>query len=257
MLAPPDYLETFRQASLWFGFFQGCVWISKAVSGNLSPTYRKLKTSSEQAYWACSIVSTLHAIIISFAAWDCGWRDGFFSSNDLTLTSNCSSNCLTIFVGYVLSDLCWLLYYYQEWPGTLPMILHHVLAVITYSDLHAQQLGHNITLVVLLFEATTPFVNCRWFLSQMDWKDTKLYVVNGLLMTIGWLIIRVVVGAYVGVWMWRMRAQMAEEARWFTQWISLIGAYTLGYALQWFWFVKIVQGAMKVLTGPKSQKKQK
>jgi hypothetical protein len=75
-------------------------------------------------------------------------------------------------------------------------------------------------------------------------------------MTVGWLIIRVVVGAYryVGVWMWLMRAQMAEIS-YFTQWISLIGAYTLGYALQWFWFVKIVQGAMKVLVGAKSKKK--
>jgi hypothetical protein len=126
------------------------------------------------------------------------------------------------------------------------MILHHIVVFISYTDLNAQRLAHNLVLMCLLLEATTPFVNCRWFLSQMGLKNTKIYLVNGLVMTVGWLLVRVVLGAYIGISIWRMRDQLVSVP-WFSKWISIIGFYLIGYFLQWFWFVKIIQGAMKTL----------
>jgi hypothetical protein len=250
-----EFAQSCFQASAWFLFFNFSILVSKGLSGRIWSAYNKL-TLSQTSYWDCSLVSTLHALGITLYAFDCGWRNGFFGSDDLSMTTTCSTNALSIFMGYILSDLCWVLWYSKEWPGSLPMILHHVIALTTYTDLSARKLGHNLTLAILLMEVTTPFMNCRWFLSQIGMKHTQLYLINGLIMVQAWTVFRIVLGAYLGIWMWRMRDQIAE-APWFTKWVSLWGSFVLMYALQWFWFVKLVQGALKVLLSKKTDEKRK
>jgi hypothetical protein len=247
-----EFAQSCRQASVWFLFFNFSILISKGLSGRIWSTYNQL-TRSGKSYWACSLVSSLHALGVTLYAFDCGWRNGFFGSDDFSMTTTCSANTLSIFMGYILSDLGWILWYSNEWPGRNPMILHHVLALITCMDLSVQKLGQGLTLGILLMEVTTPFMNGRWFLSQMGMKDTQLYLINGLIMVQAWAVFRIGLGAYLGIWMWRMRDQITE-APWFTKWVSLWGSYVLMYSLQWFWFVKLVQGAKKVLSKKNEEK---
>ena len=109
---------------------------------------------------------------------------------------------------------------------------------------------------ILLLEVTTPFVNLRYFLSQLGYKDSTLYFVNGLIMTILWFVFRICYGLYIGIWIWRMHDQIAAMPSFITRWVSIWGGYTVAYLLQWLWFVKIMKGAIKVLLAEeKSDKK--
>ena len=250
-----NWMTTLSYSSCWFAFFQFLTWIFQQCSPRIWPTtYSKLTTPGQQAYWYCSIVSSVHAIMITISSFLCGYQGGFFTNDDLFQASTCSTTCLSMFCGYIVSDFVWLYFYRHDWPGSSAMILHHIIAFLSYADLNAQHIGHNLVLMCLLLEVTTPFVNCRWFLSQLGQKDSSLYIVNGLIMTVSWLLMRVMLGAYIGLSIWRMRNQM-EDLPWFSKWISLIGIYIIGYSLQCFWFLKIAQGAMKVLVSPKRSTK--
>ena len=48
-----------------------------------------------------------------------------------------------------------------------------------------------MTVIFSFTEATTPFVNFRWFLYETDLKNSSLYAVNGLVLWLSWFVIRI------------------------------------------------------------------
>jgi hypothetical protein len=236
------------QAALpWCVFFQILFGFFLRFGSKTSTTFSQLNTQ-EQAYWSSSLVSSIHSIIVSvYAAVEAYRGEIFFGTkNDLFLTTWHSTNCLTIFLGYILSDIGLVYYYRKEWPGSKAMLIHHSISLIFSCDFVAHRFAHNLGLAVMIFEATTPFVNCRWFLSKGNQQDSNLYFINGVCMVCAWLAIRIVWGAYMGFWIWQMRHQL-DELSLVSKYVSVLTTYVVGYALQWFWFVKIVRGGMKMI----------
>jgi hypothetical protein len=245
---------TVQAALPWSAFFQILFAFFLLVGSNISTTFSRLN-SQEQAYWASSMVSSIHSAIVSFYAAVEAYRGGFFFLNggDLFRTTWHSTNCLIIFLGYILSDIGLVCYYRNHWPGSNAMLIHHTFSLIFSCDYVAHQFAHNLGLAVMLFEGTTPFVNCRWFLSKLHQQDTSLYFVNGVCMVVGWLAIRIVWGGYLGFWIWGLRHQL-DELSLISKYVSIILTFVVGSALQWFWFFKIVNGCMKMIRKTKNNK---
>ena len=82
----------------------------------------------------------------------------------------------------------------------------------------------------------------------------KLYVLNGIAILALWFAFRVCFYGWAGLKMLQQRKGFLAQPTW--QSGSQAACYGLGYALQVFWFIKLVKGAMKVLgIGQKKKKK--
>lgn len=92
------------------------------------------------------------------------------------------------------------------------IVVHHALALLSLGVAAQVRLLHVYLLVVVLSELTTPFVNARWLLDKAGRRDSKLYTVNGLLLTLMWGVARVVLFAPLFVHMavhWHVSAAAA------------------------------------------------
>ena len=228
----------------WATVFHCLFWISRAASASLSKTYRELD-EPEKSYWASSVVSNLHAVVICwFSVTALCETPSFMTTSDFLLSTEVSLLCSEIFLGYIVSDLVLVLWYNAKWPGMFANLMHHVSMVICWSQLTMGKYGQLFALSAVC-EASTPFVNFRWFLGKLGMKESLLYFYNGLAMTFSFFVLRVVGLLWMGT---RIVAQREGLAALPVQnSMILLLSYGVGMALQLFWFSKIVKGAMKTL----------
>jgi len=247
--APPQHTMSELAASIacWYAFWFACYKLSHVANGILFETYGALKPAT-QAYWCASSVSSLHAIVIVYLSFTAGVELEVWTRPDVFFATSARSGLTNrVFVGYLLCDLSCSLYYNAAWSGWVENLVHHAAGIWCWSTLERDQFGHIFLLTALLAEGTTPFVNNRWFLAQSGMKDGRLYFYNGLLMTGLWFLLRVVLFAWLGTRLVAMRADLAKITAY--QSVVLYVNYAIGYALQLFWFRKILKGALKALRG--------
>ena len=207
-----------------------------------------------RAYWASSVVSTIHGVYVSVLAWRAMGAGGFWSSDDVTLVTDDAIQCCAIYLGYLVADLIPLVTYAKQWKGSTPYLWHHGLSLISWGMMAVR--GHVMAVGVglLLLEATAPFTNGRWFLSTIGISSGLLYTVNGLCMALSFLVLRVL---FMG-WLF-VRYVIILRAPFFalppTTYLTVLSCYAFGYPLQLFWFRKIALGIIKVLrSGGKKRK---
>ncbi|ALC48804.1 CG17841, partial [Drosophila busckii] len=127
------------------------------------------------------------------------------------------------------------------------MMIHHVfigtfgLLVVTY----IRGGGHCIYSYMFMMEFSTPFVSLRSILSTMKLKDSRAYIVNGLLMLATFFVCRVCMWPYV---MWRY--SLAIDAT--SMWVAMCGlprgcliSIAILFLPQLYWFYLMVMGALK------------
>lgn len=125
------------------------------------------------------------------------------------------------------------------------ILVHHCAALLSLASVaHARAL-HVFLMVVLLSEATTPFVNARWWLDHSGAKASRLYAVNGLALLVTWTAARIasVFPFYVAVA--TNAADIAAvplHAR-----VLLLLVPALLWCLNVMWWMRIVRGAVKLL----------
>ena len=90
--------------------------------------------------------------------------------------------------------------------------------------------SHTLSLICILVEFTTPFVNLRWFLDKLGMKGSSLYFWNGLAMTLSWFVVRVLGFMWLGTLLWSARAQIRELST--KQAVVMLVSYVVGYSLQ-------------------------
>lgn len=153
------------------------------------------------------------------------------------------------FIGYVASDLVLTMYYRSRWNGWLENLLHHIVILVCYSDLYVAGVGAIVITPSLLCELSTPFVNMRWMLSVLGYKDTNTYFYNGLALTFTWFATRILWYTFLGVKVLMIRDQVFSRGA--VQGSIFLFSYFTGFFLQYFWFAKIVRGSIRVLYPPK------
>ncbi|XP_017462602.1 PREDICTED: protein FAM57B [Rhagoletis zephyria] len=134
------------------------------------------------------------------------------------------------------------------------MMIHHIfigtfgLLVVTY----IRGGGHCIYSYMFMMEFSTPFVSMRSILSTMRLKDSRAYIINGLLMLGTFLVFRVFMWPYVmyrysvaiNVSLWQAVTTLPR---------GCIISILILFLPQLYWFFLMVKGALKVLL-PAKQK---
>lgn len=173
-------------------------------------------------------------------------------SSTVLVTSAESTEANIVFISWLCSDLAMSAYYNTQWPGWVPNLLHHATGIFCWYLMTEGKFAHSIALCAMLTEATTPFVNQRFFFDKAGMKASALYVANGLAMTLLWFLLRVLLFGWLGVRLYQMRASLWALPP--LHFCAAVFSYAVGYALQLYWFAKIAKGALKVLAGtPKSK----
>lgn len=209
-----------------------------------------------KGYWCASIVSTAHALAVVPLGWRALESDFPTSVLDLDYKSRQMAICVSISLGYIISDLGCALYYRENWPGHVANIIHHTLfctgLLCTLST--GSMLG--VSCLGCCMEITSPLVNLRWHLAEMDYKDTVLYMVNGGLMAILWFLFRIILYGWIFAQLFSLLPRISKHQN--APYMLYVCAEVLvGYVLQFYWFERIAQGALRTLGCLPPKKKDK
>ena len=79
------------------------------------------------------------------------------------------------FLGYFVADQLGNAYWWREWSGVEATTVHHVIGMVAYWRVLTGGFCHFHALCGWLLEATTPFVNQRWFFAKAGWSGTLAY----------------------------------------------------------------------------------
>ena len=246
-----------RGAAPWIAFYATLFFAARALGPRLFSTCAKM-TPADQSYWAASVASVVNCLVLvpMAAAASVGLpllsRDAPF-----TINSPLSTSCCCAMVGYTVYDLAPLLYHRAEWGGVGMYLVHHVCTVLSWGITAASGYSHALSVPVLFLETTGPFVNARWFLSQHGYKDTKLYVANGIAMFLAFFALRVVFNWGLAI----ARFWLQYDAFFGTQPTYVIASillfYPINLVLQLMWFQKILKGILALLLSGGGSKKKK
>jgi len=155
--------------------------------------YKKL-SAADKVEWGSRVVSDINALYVTYGAVKSILVEKVWDENPFTGYSWISDYYHRVFVGYIAYDL--ILVFLHASLRSKSTILHHVVAIFAYP---IGLVYHNVQMLTnayLATEATTPFVNNRWFLAATKLTHTRTYILNGLLMTLGFLVIRVILVPY-------------------------------------------------------------
>ncbi|EGC28357.1 hypothetical protein DICPUDRAFT_12134, partial [Dictyostelium purpureum] len=214
---------------------------------NIATKYFNIKLSDEQKIdWVNRFVSTVNAVITSaisiIALLNASeWvKHPFYSTCDM-------SNFVMKFISfYFVFDTAQTVFYYKalfSWQT----IFHHFIALGGFFFIGLiRQEAHFLILYYSFSECTTPFVNLRKHLYDLELQNTILYKVNGMIMAIGFVTIRVFFITY-SIWELYHRGL---EIPYFTN-IFFYTVYPSITCLNFYWTFLIVKGIIKALSKKK------
>ena len=235
--------ELARGTAAYTAAFIGLHVLCRALS-RYSPAYSRL-SPPDKAYWAASMVSTVNAVAVASIALQAFVTEPGMTAlaDDLYATVPQLESWGSFFLGYFVADLLGNAYYWREWSGVEATTLHHAMGIIYFWQVLTGGFGHFHALCGWLLEATTPFVNLRWFLAKAGWSGTPVYKANGCVLVLGWLALRIL---FYG-WALSQRASMQVMQLDAANAAIMYSGFAGGYLLQWFWGYKLLRGLLKAL----------
>lgn len=212
----------------------------------------KKKTIKDSVVWNNYILSTIHAVFaFGIAAYTFFWAKEF-SNVSLLTSSLLSTRLMMLSMGYFIADLVIGIKY-----GILGFdaFVHHFVVISSEAFLVAYWKFHILSISSLFTEFTTPFINNRWLLEKLGMKESKFYVLNGLIIWVGWVIFRLPFTFWIGFILYRNRFTFLNYMPFFATVFILLQSSMISY-LNYLWFYKITKGIVKVLGQSLKSKKQ-
>ncbi|EOA21368.1 hypothetical protein CARUB_v10001728mg [Capsella rubella] len=227
--------------------------LTRFISPLLFGVYGKLD-SKVRMEWNNRGFSTFHAVLTSVASIYLLVISDQFDENVhgdavINSTTRLSESVMGISLGYFLSDLAMIFWHFPALGG-IEYVFHHFLSMFAIILSVTSGQSQFYIFIVLLSEATTPFVNLRWYLDTSGQKGSKAYTLNGIALFLGWLVARILLFIYFFVHMYLHFHQVKQ--------VFPLGFYSLltippalaVMNLIWFW--KITKGMIKTLSKAKT-----
>ncbi|XP_025783262.1 transmembrane protein 56-like [Puma concolor] len=156
---------------------------------------------------------------------------------------------------YVISHLCFLLsdllilILYWKVIGDKYFIIHHCTALYAYSIVLKDGVLAYIGNFRLLAELSSPFVNQRWFFEALKYpKFSKANVINGILMTVVFFIVRIVSMPPFYSYIYSVLGTEAYIRLGFLTQCSWISTCIVLDVMNVMWMIKITKGCVKVIS---------
>ncbi|KAG2378641.1 hypothetical protein C9374_008280 [Naegleria lovaniensis] len=227
------------------------VFVFYGMSSVLSSTFRSM-TFPKKINWVSRLVSNVHAII-SFggALWAIIMTAECYKRWDVVASCfDYEAGYLTLqyTIGYFTYDLVFMLLFYKELGG-IGLVLHHFFGIVGWGLILSYENFSFFALLFTLTEATTPFVNQRWFLYESGMKDKPIYSVFGFLLWLSWSLVRMPLVPFTFMYIMYNWEDLAKAP--FAVPFVCIFNYILITALNTYWYYLISKGLLSVLFGKK------
>lgn len=166
-------------------------FVSYWFSARVSSGYNSLSID-KKIEWNSRVVSTCHSLLVGIfglylfffdeaTITDPLWGDPTYVNINIATAS-----------GYLISDLLIILFNWKV-IGDKFFIIHHCAALTAYYFVLTTGALAYIANFRLLAELSSPFVNQRWFFEALKYpKFSKANVINGILMTVVFFIVRII-----------------------------------------------------------------
>jgi hypothetical protein len=139
--------------------------LTQVISAIYFKSYASL-SKFQRVEWNNRAISTLHAIFITsislyFVFWSDLFSDHQFAGLITLRCSQLSTFALGVSVGYFLTDLGMIFWFYPALGG-FEYVIHHLLSIVAVAYAMLTGEGQLYTYMVLISETTTPGINLRW-----------------------------------------------------------------------------------------------
>ncbi|CAH1270114.1 TMEM56 [Branchiostoma lanceolatum] len=225
-------------------------YISPWLSFRLSKTYRQL---GQRRDWDIRITSMLNSLITGPISVYLILSDNELGDNPIWGHSRPALHILAVMVGFTLTDLLNLLYYYSYWKymGALEYagyIAHHVGVLVAYMSCLTLGTLSYFAVFRLTCENSTLFTNIKWLLETNGFsKSSKPYVVNGLALALAWFVFRIAaIPPYWYVVYTVYGTAQYNRLLTINKYILIVVCLMLD-VLNIEWFSRIVRGAKRIL----------
>ncbi|XP_014783279.1 TLC domain-containing protein 4-B [Octopus bimaculoides] len=220
-------------------------YVSPWISCWLCPKYKTL-TEKQQINWNTRVISSVHAVIMGSLCLytinydpevrdDPIWRD--------TPQVRVSG---AILIGYSLADSLVMALHYDK-IGEIFYFLHHASAAYAFFYVAMFGVLPYFSNYRLLSEISTPLVNQRWFLSTLDYKkDSKPFIINGVIMTLMFFITRLACMPYYWYKVYEVYNTEPFTRLGHMQYV-LIGTCFVLDVINFLWFYRMLRGVYNVL----------
>jgi hypothetical protein len=218
----------------------------------LFKTYSKLPMH-EQKEWDVRYASMPFAVLCMWYAYVVLWDSDFFFRDEkhpnILRTHATTYTQLGMAMGYFIVDFIICIKYDM---GGWPMHLHHAGSLMSVSAAVFTGQGHMHATWMLFTEATTPFVNMRWWLDKSDMKSSPLYFYNGVGLFVFWILARIVAFPPFFYVIYKQRDQIKYLST-YTKFLLYVFPIILTTLNLW-WFTKILKGVLKMLSKPRTKR---
>ncbi|XP_063110706.1 TLC domain-containing protein 4 [Cavia porcellus] len=238
-------ISTFCTSFLTFQFLFH--FVSYWFSEKISPGFRSLSLE-KKIEWNSRVVSTCHSLGVGILALYICFFDEPTRADPLWGDSLLVKLNIATASGYLISDLLILIYYWKV-IGDKFFIIHHCTAIYAYFSVLRCEVLLYVANFRLLAELSSPFVNQRWFFEVLNYpKFSKANVINGILMTVVFFIVRIAVMLPFYSFLYSVygtepyiRMGFVIQCTWFITCIILD-------VMNVMWMIKISKGCIKVIS---------
>ncbi|XP_046501529.1 TLC domain-containing protein 4 [Equus quagga] len=165
-------------------------FISYWFSAHVSSGFNSL-SSGKKIEWNSRVVSTCHSLVVGIFGLYIFLFDEATIADPLWGDPSLVKVNIAIASGYLISDLLILILYWKV-IGDKYFVIHHCAALYAYFFILRDGVLAYVGNFRLLAELSSPFVNQRWFFEALEYpKFSKANVINGILMTVVFFIVRI------------------------------------------------------------------
>lgn len=221
------------------------------ASLRVSASYRQ-SSASTRADWLSRVNSNLHAVgatVGFYFAVFCEPSGGLHDGGPFAMRA--AFRILLYFgLGYFLADALIVLCFAGSISSPGSTLMHHALCASSVLYVLAQDMPLTYVWCGLMFltEASTPFVNQRFFMSIRH-REQRRYMLTGTLMTLAFVLVRPVGIPLMFVWMWHQPALIATADPLRLPVIYRVGFVftTVLYGLNIHWSYLMISGLLRAV----------
>jgi hypothetical protein len=200
--------------------------------------------ASQRAQWNIKFANTCFACAVVPLALYCVYVDEALQRSPLNGTSAVVRFAANLTAGFFLWDIYVVLKYYHYWGPQY--LLHAAFCLVTYATVALAQIGVTNAFCALFYEASTPFLNMRWFMRQLNLEKRhggRLWQLNNVLFVVVFVGVRFVYGSYLTYSV----LQMVRDETCLPMWARVSSAVSIGssYVLNTVWTTLVVRNATR------------
>jgi len=238
-----ELILDYKVSIITFITYWGLYLASDVVFARLFPFYNKL-SSGDRAEWGSRVVSTINALVTTYGCVVVLSTDRAVHEDPMFGYSMRAEWYHKVIIGYFVYD--GLLVLANKQLRSFGTVVHHVLGLLGPGSATYYRHGQLFTLLWIFTEVTTPLVNNRWFLAVAKKTDSKFYIINGIAMTLAFIVFRCLLvpiyGAYALYTHWDNYFKVAVAIQ-YLLFICMVGVTSLNY----YWTGLMIRGLLRHL----------